>query len=146
MNHYPRLVTPTQPEESAIAYIDDALIMASAKNFTLTHKILANMMTREGGVNKWSTTHNSPLELSKLALIDFTHRATQREHLVLLLPNIMVKLSESTKYLGIMVDQHLEWKVQQNYAIEKGSKWAAQIRRATRPSWGIMPDMQDAYT
>ena len=130
---------PTQPKESAIAYINDVLIMASAKNFMLTHKILANMMTREGGVNKWSMTHNSLLELSKLALIDFAHRAAQRECLVLLLPNIMVKPSESTKYLGIMVDQHLEWKVQQNYAIEKGSKWAAQIRRAIRPSWGIMP-------
>ena len=130
---------PTQPEESAIAYIDNALIMALAKNFMLTHKILANMMTREGGINKWSTTHNSPLELSKLALIDFAHRAAQREHPVLLLPNIMVKPSESTKYLGIMVDQHLKWKVHQSYAIEKGSKWAVQIRRAMRPAWGIMP-------
>ena len=99
---------PTQPKESAIAYVDNALIMALAKNFMLTHKILANMMTREGGVNEWSMNHNSPLELSKLALIDFAHRATQRECLVLLLPNIMVKPSESTKYLGILVDQHLE--------------------------------------
>ena len=130
---------PTQPEESAIAYVDNVLIMASAKNFTLTHEILANMMTREGGVNEWSMTHNSPLELSKLALIDFTHRAAQREHPVLILSNITEKPSESTKYLRIMVDQHLEWKVHQNYAIEKGSKWAAQIRRATRLSWGITP-------
>ena len=131
---------PTKPEESAIAYIDDVLIMALAKNFMLTHEILANIMTREGGVNEWSMTHNSLLELSKLALIDFTHRAAQRECPVLLLPNIMVKPSESTKYLGIMVDQHLEWKVHQNYTIEKGSKWAVQIRRAMRLAWGIMPN------
>ena len=130
---------PTQPEESAIAYVDDALIMALAENFTKTHEILASMMTRGGGVNEWSTIHNSPLELSKLALIDFAHRAARRECPALVLPNITVKPSESTKYLGIMVDQHLDWKIHHNYAIEKGSKWAAQIRQATRPSWGIMP-------
>ena len=51
----------------------------------------------------------------------------------------MVKPSKSTKYLGIMVDQHLDWKIHHNYTIEKGSKWAAQIRRAMRLSQGIMP-------
>ena len=66
---------PTQPKESAIAYVDNVLIMALAENFRKTHKILASMMTREEGLNEWSTIHNSLLELSKLALIDFTHRA-----------------------------------------------------------------------
>ena len=80
-----------------------------------------------------------PLELLKLALIDFAHRSTQREHLVLTLPNITVEPTDCTKYLGIMIDQHLEWKTQHKYAIEKGSKWAVQIRRITRPHWGITP-------
>ena len=51
---------PSQPAESAIAYVDDALILAAAKDFATTHEILANMMTREGGVIEWSMTHNSP--------------------------------------------------------------------------------------
>ena len=114
-------------------------VLVAVKDFTMTHEMLANMMTREGGVIKWSTTHNSPLEPSKLALIDFAHRSTQREHLALTLPNITVEPTDCTKYLGIMIDQHLEWKTQHNYAIEKGSKWAAQIRRIIRPHWGITP-------
>ena len=130
---------PSQPTESAIAYVNDALILAAVKDFAMTHEILVNMMTREGGVIEWSTTHNSPLEPSKLALIDFAHRSTQRECLMLTLPNITVEPTDCTKYLGIMIDQYLEWKMQHNYAIEKGSKWAVQIRRITRPHWGITP-------
>ena len=37
------------------------------------------------------------------------------------------------------MDRNLTWKVQQSYAVEKGTKWAAQIWRLTRPSWGITP-------
>ena len=106
--------------ESAIAYVNDMLILAVAKDFATTHEMLANMMTREGGVIKWPMTHNSPLEPSKLALIDFAHRSTQREHPMLTLPNIMVEPTNCTKYLGIMIDQHLEWKMQHKYAHRKG--------------------------
>ena len=129
----------SQPKENAIAYMDDALVMAAGADFTVTHQMLMNILTREGGVLEWSTSHNSPLKLSKLALIDFTHRCNKSERQPLALPGITIKLAEATKYLGIMVDQHLEWKAHHSYVIEKGSKWVAQIRRVTRPSWGITP-------
>src|SRR6266436_3292925 len=123
----------------AIAYVDDTLILATGKDFSDTHETLTDMMTRPGGVYNWSTNHNSPLEHSKLALIDFAHANNKKDRPALTLPNSTITPSSSTKYLGIMVDQHLNWKVQQAYTIEKGSKWALQIKRATRPSWGITP-------
>ena len=130
---------PTLASESAIAYVDDALILATAKDFTATHQMLTDMMTREEGVYDWSRTHNSPLEHSKLALIDFAHRNNNKDRPDLTLPSIMLPPSHSTKYLGIIIDQHLNWKAQHTHALEKGSKWASQIRRVTRPSWGITP-------
>ena len=131
---------PTLSNESAIAYVDDALILATAKDFAATHNTLANMMTREGGIYNWSKTHNSPLEHSKIALIDFAHRNNNKERMNLTLPNIMITPSSSTKYLGVIIDQHLNWKAQHAYAIDKGTKWASQIRRVARPSWGITPN------
>jgi hypothetical protein len=103
------------------------------------HCVLSNMMTREGGIYDWSKTHNSPLEHSKLALIDFAHRNKVAERPTLPLPTTSLTPTNSTKYLGIIIDQHLNWKAQHAYAIEKGSKWASQIRRIARPSWGITP-------
>ena len=97
------------------------------------------MMTKEGGVYEWSRTHNSPLEHSKLALIDFAHSNNKADRPNLKLPSIILLPSKSTKYLGTVIDQHLNWKAQHAYVIEKGSKWASQVRRIMRPSWGITP-------
>ena len=130
---------PKGKVESAIAYVNNTLILVVSKNFTKTHDILANMLTREGGIYEWSNSHNSPLELSKLVLIDFTHRTKQIDRPPLTVAGSMFMPMDSVKYLGIMVDQHLTWKIQHNHAIKKGLKWASQIRRLTQPSWGITP-------
>ena len=130
---------PDATSESAIAYVDDALILAMAKNFNDTHQILHAMMTREGGVYDWSKTHNSPLEHSKLALIDFAHSNKKITRPNLTLPSTTLSPTDSTKYLGIVIDQNLNWKAQHAHAIEKGTKWASQVRRIARPSWGITP-------
>ena len=45
----------------------------------------------------------------------------------------------STKYLGVIFDQNLNWKIQLAQVAEKGTKWSSQIHRATHPSWGITP-------
>src|SRR6266851_9036941 len=50
--------------EDTLAYVDDTIMVAIAKDFTVAHKILVDMMCREGGVSDWSKTHNSPLEYS----------------------------------------------------------------------------------
>jgi len=64
---------PKHKEEDAEAYIDNAFMLASAKDFLSAHRKLADMMCREDGVVNWTKTHSSPLEYSKLALINFAH-------------------------------------------------------------------------
>jgi hypothetical protein len=83
--------------------------------------------------------HNSPLEFMKLALIDFAHRSSSKPRTTLQLSQRQVEPSSSMKYLGVIVDQTLSWKVQQAHAIEKGTKWASQIKRLSGPSWGVTP-------
>jgi len=130
---------PKKKEEDAMAFVDDMLMMATAENFTEIHRMLAHMMCREGGVLEWSKMHNSPLEYTKLALIDFAHSQNNKKSETLHLPQITVKPVGSTKYLGIIFDHNLNWKAQQAYAIGKGLKWAAQIRRIAKTTWGITP-------
>ena len=131
---------PKHPEEDAVAYVDDAFMLASGKDFPSAHQKLATMMSRDGGVEDWSKTHSSPLEYSKLALINFAHSSKSKENPTLHLPNRTVKPANSAKYLGVYFDRNLNWKVHQAYTVEKGAKWAAQIRRLTRPTWGVTPN------
>jgi hypothetical protein len=119
--------------------VDDTPLIATAEHFEEVHIKLANMMTREGGVTDWSKTHNSLLEYSKLALIDFMHRNSSKERTQLQLLQQQLEPSISTKYLGVILDQNLNWKAQQAHAVKKGMKWVTQIRRIVRPSWGITP-------
>jgi len=64
---------PKHKEEDTEAYVDNAFMLVSAKDFPSTHHKLADMMCREDGVVNWTKTHSSPLEYSKLALINFAH-------------------------------------------------------------------------
>ena len=125
--------------EFAEAYVDDAILAAVADSFEEAHEKLKDMMLRENGAISWAKKHNSPFEYSKLALIDFAHSRKAVVRPILTLPGITITPTKSTKYLGIMLDQNLNWKEQTAYVQEKGSKWAAQIRRAARPSWGLTP-------
>jgi ribonuclease HI len=133
------LEVPKGTEESAIAYVDDAILTASAEDFHGAHNRIQEMMTRKDGAIEWAEKHNSRFEFSKLALIDFSHHSKKLDRPALTLPNATIEPSSSTKYLGIILDQNLKWKEQLAYVTGKGSTWAAQIRRLARPSWGLTP-------
>jgi hypothetical protein len=52
---------------------------------------------------------------------------------------MQIETSKSAKYLGVYIDQHLNWKEQEVYVTKKGTTWAEQIRRVVRPNWGLTP-------
>ena len=126
------LEIPNRPQESAEAYVDNAILTATAKTFEEAHEILEEMMTRAGGMVEWSKSHNSSIEYSKLALIDFAHPGVKKTHPPLVLPSIMIEPTQSAKYLSIILDQNLKWTQQMASIRGKGSKWAAPIKRLTR--------------
>jgi len=137
---------PSNKDEDAMALIDDSFMLVIADNFKEVHKMLADMMGREGGVAEWSTSHNSPLEYTKLALMDFAHHQSQKHRPPLQLPQRTVKLATNTKYLGVIFDQNLNWKVQQAHAVKKGTQWAAQIS-GSRSKHGVScPNTQGSST
>jgi hypothetical protein len=53
--------------------------------------------------------------------------------------NVTIEPAHHAKYLGIILDQHLNWAPQLAHIQGKGSKWASQIRRLARPTWGLTP-------
>jgi hypothetical protein len=130
---------PRVPCESAEAYVDDAILIATAKTFSDTHTTLVDMMSRQSGMVEWSKSHNSPLEYSKLALIDFSHQGVKKPRPPLVLQDVTINPTKSAEYLGIILDQNLNWGPQLAQVNGKGSKWMAQIKCLTRPSWGLTP-------
>ena len=103
------LEIPRESHEAAKAYVDDAILIATASNFEEARLSLAAMMTQPGGMVEWSKLHDSSIEYSKLALIDFAHHGVKKPRPPLTLPDITIEPTQSTKYLGIILDQNLNW-------------------------------------
>jgi len=103
-----------------------------------SHGREGNKKTKQEGENEVSgAVRDTPLEYSKLALVDFAHSRSSKKREALCLLQVEVQPSKSTKYLGVIFDQNLNWKEQHARTIGKGTNWAMQIRRLARPSWGL---------
>ncbi|KAF5340335.1 hypothetical protein D9611_007948 [Ephemerocybe angulata] len=132
-------------DEDTIGYVDDAILIAEGKTFKDTTKMLKNMMTREGGANDWSRTHNSRFEMSKVALMHFSRRKDPNKPNKLMrktAPRLTVQgaritVAEKYKYLGVIIDPELRWNVQVDRVIEKATYWVNLFRRLAKTNSGI---------
>ena len=69
----------------------------------------------------WSKAHNSRFEMSKSVLVDFS-RSKHVEWPNMTLQGTIISPKASHKFLGIILDQDLQWHQQANYTIGKASK------------------------
>jgi hypothetical protein len=111
---------PMGLDKGAIAYVDNAILLAIGNNFHTMHDKLVDMMTKPTGAINWAEKHNFCFEYSKLVLIDCSPEQ-KFVRPTLTLPNVSVTPSKSMKYLGIYPDKNLLWKEQPAYAIGKGT-------------------------
>ncbi|KEP45734.1 putative reverse transcriptase from transposon X-element protein [Rhizoctonia solani 123E] len=124
--------------ELCIAYIDDVTFVVWGATFEENHRNLVAMMTREGGALEWSDTHNSTFELDKTACIDFAPpaRSKQLDRPPLRIRDQVITPVKSHTLLGVIFDQTLNWREQCDKALAKGQKWAGQLNRLARMSYG----------
>ena len=58
--------------ELSTGFVDDCTFIAVVETLDDAHSTLKDMMERLSRGLEWSHTHNSPFELTKLAVMDFT--------------------------------------------------------------------------
>ena len=126
------LEIPHRKEEMCLGYVDDLAIVAFVRMFEGTHKLLLDMLMREGGAQDWVDRHDSVFEASKSMLIDFSQdkRVTQP---AMTFQGATITPQHSHKFIGVMLNQGLCWKVQVDYALAKVTKWVLTFRRLARP-------------
>jgi ribonuclease HI len=132
--------------EQGLLFVDDATIIATGKDFTETHEKLRNMMNRPKGVFEWAKTHNCEFGVEKFQLLDLTRKTiphplnpkkrTPTPRRALVLGRQRVPSAETAKFLGVIVDNKLNWKAQCAAALAKGHAWLIQFARITRASKG----------
>lgn len=135
--------------EDGIIYVDDTTYIAAAKDFRKAHQKLKRMMTKRSGAIAWALDHNSEFEISKSALVGFTHRQERdpenpgKLRLIpcppLIIDGHAVPVKSDHKFLGVILDRTLSFKQQEATAIAKGSNFINAFRRLAKPSMGVPP-------
>ena len=131
------LEIPDNPEaEDAIGYVNDLAMIAIGTDLTETTTRLRNIMTKEDRGLDWSLKHNSKFEVNKSAIMHFTRKTTQDPNdngrripipnPDLILEGQTVKQVQTYKYLGIIINTHLNWKEQAQRATANATKWILQ--------------------
>ncbi|KIO00313.1 hypothetical protein M404DRAFT_29688 [Pisolithus tinctorius Marx 270] len=111
-------------------------LIAIGKTFDETHATLLSMMEREDGGYNWSSKHNSRFEMSKFTLMDFTLNRTKLST-PLMLRGTQITPAPTHKFLGVILDHKLRWKMHAAQAIAKGMKQVLLLRRISATSWGV---------
>src|SRR5258706_2347344 len=141
-----RVTTNDDPKEQIVSFVDNTTLLASSKNFEEAHSTLKDMMERRNGVFEWSRMFNSPLEMNKLALVNFTHlheKANKANTLILTQPTTVgqlthrIQASPHAKLLGVILDSKLTWRAQHEKVREKAIKWTTAFKRFTKAASGI---------
>ncbi|KAF8228678.1 hypothetical protein L208DRAFT_1106444, partial [Tricholoma matsutake] len=99
------------------------------------------------GVFEWAELHNCVFGIKKFQLLDITkklspHPIDPRKRIptsqsTLILRNQCILSKESARFLGVMVDNKLNWKGQYAAALSKGQDWIMQGSVYTLTSCGI---------
>jgi ribonuclease HI len=138
---------PEGKKETSVTFVDDVALLAIGDTFEDTHSALADIMEKDGGVFEWSTDHNSTFAVAKMGLTDFSRRREPDDtgngktrpiaRTGMTLRGLSVKSVASHKFLGVIFDEQLNWKQQQNKALATGTKYVQQLRRLARTTTGV---------
>ena len=133
------------PNECIIGYVDDTTLLASRGDFNKAYDTLKNMMERANGVFNWSKSYNSPLEMNKLALINFTMSSEKANNKTLILnymhgnvqDTFWIRPSPHVKLLGVILDSQLTWATHHEKVCKKAVKWTSAFKCFTKAASGI---------
>ena len=145
----------SNPSKRIIGFVDNTTLLASGKTLNDTHELLKSMMECRNGVFDWSRSYNSPLEMNKLALVDFMHsfKKASNAKVLTLMQTIgpdtfthQVRPSPNAKLLGVIFNEKLNWSAQHEHVRKKAVKWTTAFKRFTKAASGIwMQDAQKLY-
>lgn len=134
-------------QDMATGFIDDVALLAQGKDFEEANQRITELMEKNGGALEWAAKANCEFEISKFALMGFSKRrkpGTINPRKTQPIPRLSIRIGgrtikpvQSTKFLGVILEQSLSWTEQIAAALAKGTDWAIQCKRIAKPTKGI---------
>ena len=117
INDLPNIVRNTKTNIGI--YVDNVVIWASTKNNAKQHKTLEQTInTALNSLSKWATENNMQINASK-SVYQFFSMCHKNDSFHLKINSQKLPKSESTKYLGVHLNNKLSWKNHVEHTINK---------------------------
>jgi len=133
--------------KQVLLFMDDTVIIIIGKDFSETHTKLHDIMNCAWGIFKWARDHNCKFGIKKFQLLNIMRRLTlnplsPRKRIptlrcTLILGDKCIPSKDTARFLGVIVNNKMNWKGQCAAALAKGQDWLVQFGRLTWTSWGI---------
>jgi len=140
-------ITVLKVSKWILLFVDDAVIIVCGKNFNETHENLQDIMECNRGIFNWAKSHNCEFGIEKFQSLNAskklipnllnTKRRIPQPRQALTIGEQHIPSKETACFLGVMVDNKLNWKAQCAAALTKGQDWLIQFGRLARASCGI---------
>ena len=125
-------------------FVDDEVNWASAKNNNKQQRTLEKTMNHSLEVlNAWAT-ENMMINNSK-TMYQFFSLQHNNTDFNLKIDNQLLQKSASTKYLGVLFDNKLNWADHINKTVEKTNKRIRLVKRLAGAKWGSTQDTLKFY-
>lgn len=118
-----------------VAFADDIAILVSLKSIPQLERSCQETIK---AISEWCEHQHLALSAEKTVFIPFTNSL---KDISLTINNAIITPSQSTKYLGIVVDKYLSFKEHVNQLCEKVSKFNIILQRLVKPTWGLNPQI-----
>lgn len=121
-----------------VAYADDVVVMVSGPFLSVISDIMENAL---GEINSWATGCGLGINPSKTELLLFTTKSKIPQYRLPSLGGQELKLSNTAKYLGVILDSKLNWKYNIEQRIKKAYVAFYACKKTFGKTWGLQPGM-----
>ena len=102
---------------------------------------LVPSVERPGGAFNWLESHNSPFELTKLTLVNFSPRGSSNLPLTInhvrMCRMTTIRATNAYRFLSVIFDPRLKWKAQHEKAARSAATWINLVKRLMHTALGI---------
>jgi len=118
--------------QQSLGFIDDIAFGAQGSTDEENAEELKAMLDK---AERWREAHGARFEASKYVLIHFSRRIKAMETPIRI-ANKVIQPSHEVRYLGVIFDRKLRFKLHVEYAAKKGAKFALAMSRIAKSTWG----------
>ena len=123
----------SQNQVMGLGFIDDVVYGVQGNTGKENTRKLKSILNE---AEEWRKKHGAQFEISKYIVVHYTRNRTRKTKASVTINGVTIKPSNEAKYLGVIFDQELRFKLHLQHAVKKGTNAAMALSSIAKSTWG----------